>query len=307
METRTPKTLQEAVVYYSDIENCVQLMIRLRWADGVICPRCQSKEVTRIKMHPLWQCRSCRKQFTPKVGTIMEDSPIGLDKWLMAIWMLTNCKNGVSSMEIHRAIGVTQKTAWFMLHRIRYALNNGTIEKMTGIVEADETYIGGKEINKHKCKRIKAGGGTVGKAAVMGLLERGGGVVTKSIPDNTGQTIKPEVRAHVTPGTTLYTDTHGAYNGLGSEYAHEIVNHAVEYVRDNVHTNGIENFCSLLKRTIKGTYVAIDVPHLDSYLAEQAFRYNHRKADDTSRFLYATASTPGKRLTYKDLTGRNTN
>ncbi|MDR3709471.1 MAG: IS1595 family transposase [Capsulimonadaceae bacterium] len=170
-------TLQEAALYYGDLEKCVQRMLRMRWADGVTCPHCESKEVTRINMRPLWQCRSFRKQFTPEAGTIIEDTPIGLDKWLGAIWMLTNCENGASSMGIHRAIGLTQKTPWFVLRRIRYALDNDSMENMTGIVEADETYIGGKEVNKRRNMRVNAGGRCVGKAIVMGVLDRGGGAV----------------------------------------------------------------------------------------------------------------------------------
>ncbi len=190
-----PTTLQEAVQFYGDLENCVQLMVRLRWADGVTCPHCESKEVSRLlkAKRALWQCRTCRKQFTPKVGTIMEDSPLGLDKWMMAIWMLTNCKNGVSSCEIHRAIGVTQKTAWFMLHRIRYAMNNGSMEKMQGIVEADETFIGGREANKHEYKKLKAGRGAVGKAVVAGLLERGGGLRVKTVRDTSKESLAADV------------------------------------------------------------------------------------------------------------------
>lgn len=261
-----------------------------------------------------WQCKNkaCRKQFSIKVGTVMEDSPIGLDKWLCAIWLITNAKNGISSYEIHRAIGVTQKTAWFLLHRIRLAMHNGSLEKMSGTVQADETFIGGLEKNKHESKKLHAGRGAVGKAIVVGLLEQGGHaepskVKAKTVKDTSRKTLHGEVEANVKAGSELHTDAWRGYVGLSPQYVHAIVDHAVEYVNGHVHTNGIENFWSLLKRTIKGTYVAVDVPHLDAYLDEQAFRFNERKDSDAGRFVKVLGGVNGKRLTYKQLTSSQQN
>lgn len=176
-----PTTLQKAVKYFSDNLVCINLVAKMRWADGIAtCPICQSKETSFLSTRNIWKCKNkeCKKQFSVKVGTIFEQSPIGLDKWLLAVWLISNAKNGISSYEIHRAIGVTQKTAWFMLHRIRLAMETGSIEKLSGNVEVDETFIGGKAKNMHKHKReaIIKGRGSVGKTAVMGLLERNGKV-----------------------------------------------------------------------------------------------------------------------------------
>ncbi len=193
-----------------------------RWPDGPVCPRCGlvDKKHYYLKTRRVWKCRSCKKQFSVKVGTIFEDSPIGLDKWLTAIWMLANCKNGVSSYELHRAIGVTQKTAWFMLHRIRAAMHTGTFEKLSGEVEADETFIGGKARNMHKKKREEKiqGRGSSGKVAVMGLLERHGEVRTRVVPDTKSRTLQVEVRENVEPGSAVYTDALRPYKGLDPEY-----------------------------------------------------------------------------------------
>lgn len=305
-----PKTLQEAILYYADPDKCLELLIELRWPDGVVCPYCQSKSVKYMKSVRRWYCSACRsKQFSIKVGTIMEDSALSLDKWLCAIWLITNAKNGISSYEIHRAIGVTQRTAWFLLHRIRFAMHNGSLEKMSGRVEIDETFVGSKEKNKHESKKLNAGRGAVGKAVVMGLLEHGdketdkkaSRVHAKVVTDTSRTTLHREVRATVEAGSELHTDAWRGYNGLAPEYVHQIVDHAIEYVRDNVTTNGLENFWSLLKRTVKGTYVSVDPTHLDAYLAEQIFRFNNRKTNDAGRFVKATGGINGKRLTYKHL------
>ena len=245
-----------------------------------------------------------------RVGTIIEDSALPLDKWLTAIWMIANDKNGVSSYEVHRAIGVTQKTAWFMLQRIRLAMQTGTFEKLAGEIEADETYIGGKVRNMHVDKQRKRGRGTggIGKAIVMGLLERhsknkASVVKVKHIPNARRDTVQQEVRANVEPGSKVYTDALPSYNGLNKDYIHEAINHAECYVRGNVHTNGLENYWSLLKRGIKGTYVSVEPFHLFRYLDEQAFRFNFREENDAWRFLKAVGSIFGKRLTYSQLIG----
>src|SRR5205085_6883156 len=245
----TPKTLQKAIVFFSDPDNCLEYMVARRWPNGAICPTCGRTDVSFLANQRKWQCKSAhtRRQFTIKVGTIFEDSPLGLDKWLTAIWMVTNCKNGVSSYEVHRAIGVTQKTAWFMLHRIRLAMQTGSFEKkMGGTVEADETFIGGLSKNMHKDVRERriTGPGGCGKAIVMGLLERHGddasAVRTQVIPNREGETIQNVVRSHVKPGCDLMTDAHKSYRGLADGYFYQFVDHAAEYVRGNVHTNCIE-------------------------------------------------------------------
>jgi transposase-like protein len=241
---------------------------------------------------------------------MMEDSPIGLDKWLVATWLITNCKNGVSSYEIARDVKVTQKTAWFMLHRIRMAMQDRYFgSKFSGEVEADETFIGGKARNMHKSvheRRISGGGRNIqDKIVVMGVLERGGQVRTKVIPDRQKHTLQPIVREHVETGSALYTDEMGGYKGLDGEYLHQIIDHAVKYVNGRIHTNGIENFWSLLKRGLSGTYVSVEPFHLFRYLDEQSFRYNNRKKlNDAGRFNRVLSQIVGKRLTFAELTGK---
>jgi transposase-like protein len=302
-------TLQDAIVYFSDPTNCREYVVARRWPSGVICPRCGSKSVTFLAKYNRWQCsaRHDGRQFTAKTGTIFEDSPLGLDKWLMAMWQVVNCKNGVSSYEVHRAIGVTQKTAWFMDHRIRHALTMGTINKLSGQIEADETFIGGKSRNMHKDKRAEKITGTGGKdkTAVMGILERGGKVVAKVVPNRKKKALQAEIREHVLAGSALFTDALKSYEGL-NELQHEVVDHAVEYVRGEVHTNGLENFWSLLKRGLNGTYVSVEPFHLFRYLDEQAFRFNHRLGfNDGQRFDLAVRQIVGKRLTWNQLTGKS--
>jgi transposase-like protein len=307
-----PKTLLEAIRHFSDPDTCLNFLVQLRWADGIHCPRCGSGEHSFLSTRRLWKCKGCKKQFSVKVGTIMEDSPIGLDKWLTAIWLIANAKNGISSYEVHRAIGVTQKSAWFLLHRIRSAMQSGTFTKLSGEVEVDETFIGGKARNMHADKRAEKiyGRGATGKAIVIGVLERGGKVRTKVIPDTKKKTVQAEVRANVETGTLVCTDALPSYEGLAPDYVHEAVDHAKEYVRGNVHTNGLENYWSLLKRCIRGTYVSVEPFHLFRYLDEQAFRFNERKrADDTTkpdgeRFIDVAGNITGKRLTYRKLTGK---
>jgi hypothetical protein len=302
-----PQTLMEAIKYFADPDVALNFMAELRWPEGPTCPACESKEYTFISTRRVWKCKACKKQYTVKQGTIMEDSPIGLDKWLAAIWMIANDKNGISSYEIHRGIGITQKSAWFLLHRIRLAMQTGTFNKMGGTVEADETFIGGKARFMHKAKReatIK-GRGASGKAIVMGILERGGDVRTKVVADTSKETLQGEIRFHVEPGAEVYTDQNPSYKGLSPEYSHDSVNHAAEeYVRGRVHTQGIENFWSLVKRALKGTYISVQPFHLFRYLDEQGFRYNNRKFNDFQRFIMACASMSGRRLTYRKLIGK---
>jgi transposase-like protein len=326
METslKAPVTLQEAIVYFSDADRCREYYVAHRWPDGVTCPQCGEKNVAWQPKYNRWQCnnRHDRRQFTAKTGTIMEDSPMPLDKWMMAMWMVFNCKNGVSSWEIHRALGITQKSAWFMMHRIRFSLHKGSIEMMKGECEADETFIGGKARNMHKdvkARRI-TGSGPTDKTAVMGILERGdpgkpkdrvkhSKVQTIVVPNRRKKTLQNEVKARVEVGSKLYSDSLLSYEGLDSEYEHQVVDHAVEYVRGKVHTNGMENFWSLTDRTINGTYVSVEPFHLFRYLDEMEFRYNNRgtrlmPVNDGQRFSMGLSMLAGKRITYAQLTGK---
>lgn len=311
-DNNLPQTLMQAIKYFSDDLTCVRFVALRRWVDGVaVCPKCKGTNNTFMESRKVWQCKNkeCKKQFSVKVGTIFEDSPIGLDKWLTAMWLIVNAKNGISSYEIHRAIGVTQKTAWFMLHRIRLAMDSGSIEKLSGDVECDETFIGGLAKNMHKWKREQKikGRGSVGKTAVMGILERKGKVSAKVIDDLTKKTMHKEVKTKVEKGSNLFTDEWKSYQGLSEDYIHEVVNHGIaEYVRGNVHTNGIENFWTLLKRTLKGTYVSVEPFHLGRYVVEQTFRFNERKLNDKERFLGVLKAVSGKRLTYDELRGYQT-
>lgn len=307
----TPKTLLEVIRYFSDERVAFEYMRDRRWPNGVTCPRCGSDRVHFIDSRMIWRCNGCVKQFSVKVGTIFEDSPIKFSKWLPAMWLIANCKNGISSYELARDLQVTQKTAWFMLHRIRLAMQSGSFDKpLSGEVEADETFIGGKFANMHVSKRAKIrasgtkGRGPVDKMAVMGLLERHGDVRVFVLPSTNVQHIGTQVRAHVMKGSKLYTDNWAAYKTLRHEYDHQWVSHMDEYVRGNVHTNGLENFWSLLKRSIKGTYVSVDPWHLFRYCDEQAFRFNLRKVTDGERFSEVVSKVAGKRLTYNELTGK---
>jgi transposase-like protein len=314
---RAPQTLQEAIIHFADADNCLAYMVAHRWPEGVECPTCGRKDVSYLANQKKWQCKSghAKRQFTCKIGTIFEDSPLGLEKWLPAVWIITTAKNGVSSCEIARSLGVTQKTAWFMLHRIRKAMQSGSMMKLGGNgsngVEVDETFIGGKARNMHIAKRERRITGTGGKdkTAVMGILERGGQVRTAIVPSRRKAVLQAEVRKHVEAGSALYTDALLSYHGLGADYAHQVVDHAVEYVNGRIHTNGLENFWSLLKRGINSTYVSIEPFHLFRYLDEQTFRYNNRATKDNAltdsdRFSAVLSQVAGKRLTYAEVTGK---
>jgi transposase-like protein len=300
----TPKTLIEAVQFFSDKTNAVEYLAARRWPNGVECP-CGSKNVTALKTRQLWQCKECRKQFSVKVGTIFEDSPLPLGKWLTAYWMLTNCRNGISSCEIARSIGVTQKTAWFMSHRIRETMKSGSLLKLSGTVEADETYVGGRDKNRHSAKKQRVTGGA-DKTVVFGAVERGGQVIASVANGHTVQEIQDKLFNAVSIDANLRTDEHAAYRGLDAIFAsHKTVNHSEgEYVTEDAHTNTIENYWSLVKRMLKGTYIHVEPFHLDRYLHEQGYRYNVRKSDEHTRFTGAISQAPGRRLTYKELTGK---
>lgn len=294
----------------SDTLQTRKFVAELRWPNGVTCPRggCGCANVHFIATRGIWRCNGCKKQFSVKVGTIFEDSPIGLDKWLPAIWMVTADKKGVSSPQLARALGVTQKTGWFMLHRIRLAMKAESFNApLSGEVEADETFVGGKERNKHASRRLHRGTGPMGKAAVMGLLQRHGEVRVKHVPNNRRSTVQTEIQRHVAPGSTVYTDALASYNGLEAAYIHEVIDHAEAYVRGQVHTNGLENFWSLFKRTIYGRYHSVEPFHLDRYLDEGTLRFNTRNIDDSERFTMIAGQVAGRRLTYEELIGKTGN
>jgi transposase-like protein len=321
----SPKTLQQAIQYFSDEQVCIDAVAMMRWPDGPRCPDClgdDAKNPYYIKTQKRWKCRNCRRQFSVKVETIFEDSPIPLQKWLPALWMLVSCKNGISSYEIHRALGVSQKSAWFMLHRLRLALkakNLGT--KLGGKegagVEVDETFVGGKVKNMHRERRARFAaqsghtGGATGKAIVLGMLDRDERKIrAQVVPDVKRDTLQDAVLKNVKYGSNLYTDNAVPYDRMNWHYIHEVVNHAEEYVRGQVHTNGLENFWSLLKRNLKGTYVAVEPFHLERYVDEQVFRFNNRATkdnplNDSDRFLLALSQVAGKRLTFAELTGKD--
>lgn len=309
MNQPLPNTLQEAIQYFADPQRCLDFVVALRWPHGPTCPRCASHDYRFIKTRSMWECKGCKKHYSVKVGTIFEDSPIQLDKWLCAIWMIVNAKNGVSSYEIARSLGLTQKTTWFMMHRIRLALQQGSLDrKLMGEVEVDETYIGGKARNMHRDKQEAKlrSEGTFRKAVVVGMLERKGHVRAEVVNRASAKLLQEAIKKHVIPGSQLYTDELNSYVGMKKEYAHKVINHAESYVKGSVHTNSIENFWSLLKRGIKGTYVSIEPFHLFRYLDEQSFRFNTRKDNDQERFLEALASINGRRVQYRELIGQTT-
>jgi transposase-like protein len=315
----SPSTLQEAMIYFAVPVNCNTFLAGLRWADSKPrCPHCGSDHVTYLASVNRYKCygNHPKAQFSLKVGTIFEDSPLGLDKWLPALWLIVNSRNGVSSCEMARSLGISQKSAWFLDHRIRFALHRGSFENMlSGEVEADETFVGGKARNMHKNVRIrrmqgKRGGADAGgKTIVMGILKRGGEVRTKVISDRKKKAVQGEVKQHVEAGSALFSDALQSYSGL-SEFQHQVIDHALSYVQGNVHTNGMENFWSLLKRGLHGTYVSVEPFHLFRYLDEQAYRFNNRKDEngeplsDFERFKLACAQVVGRRLTWDVLTGK---
>jgi len=281
---KEPKTLQEAIRYFSDEQTCIDTIAKLRWPDGKpTCPVCAHKEHYWLGTQNRWKCKNCGRQFSIKRGTIFEDSALPLDKWLAALWMIVNCKNGISSYEIGRALGVTQKSAWFMLHRLRLALQSRSLVKLGGNgieVEVDETFIGGAARNMHRDKHRRriTETGTKDKTAVMGILERSGEVRAMMVPNRRKHHLQAEIRAHVKAKSAIYTDALLSYQGLKhQDFTHQTIDHAECYVDGQVHTNGLENFWSLLKRGLKGTYISVEPFHLFRYLDEQVFRYNNRK------------------------------
>jgi len=311
---KKPRTLQQAILHFGNPDNCLAYMVALRWPRGVECPTCGRKDPVFLANQRKWQCKSvhAKRQFSAKVGTIFEDSPLPLDKWLVAVWMIANCKNGVSSYEVARALGITQKSAWFMLHRIRLAMQNNSLLKIGGRgkeVEVDETFIGGAARNMHKEKhqrRITATG-SKDKTPIIGLIERGGELRVAVIPTRRKHVVQEHIRKNVNRHSAVYTDALLSYQGLKfQDYQHEVIDHARAYVQGRVHTNTLENFWSLLKRGIRGTYVSVEPFHLFRYLDEEAFRYNLRKhpMNDCGRFEHVASHILNKRLSYSELTGK---
>jgi transposase-like protein len=313
-----PKTLRDAIRYFADEQVCIDTVAAMRWPNGPVCPKCGNKEHYYLASQRRWKCKNgeCSKQFSVKVGTIFEDSAIALDKWLIALWMLVNCKNGISSYEVGRALGITQKSAWFVLHRLRLALQNGSMSKKMGgtgkHVEVDETFIGGaaRFMHPERRKRMITERGVKDKTAVMGIMERGGEVRAMMVPNRRKHHLQAEIRAHVKAGSAIYTDALLSYQGLKyQDFAHQVIDHAEKYVDGQVHTNGLENFWSLVKRGLKGTYISAEPFHLFRYLDEQVFRYNNRGSkenpvNDGDRFQLALSQIAGKRLTFAEVTGK---
>jgi len=317
-DIKHPTTLTEAVRYFSDPETSLHFFASIRWPDGVRCPQCGSEKVSYLANQRRWQCHTKhpRRQFSAKVGTIFEDSALPLEQWMVAVWLEVNAKNSISSYELHRALGVTQKTAWFMLHRVRLALQNGSLVKFGGpggpAVEVDETYIGGLARNMHKNRRDKVitSTGGVDKTPVMGLLERHSGgkcsqVRTKVLENRRSRSLHEVIHKNIEPGSQVFTDEHHGYAGLDPAFVHAVINHAQQYVDGIVHTNGLENFWALFKRCIKGTHVSVEPFHLFRYLDSECFRFNNRKVKDGDRFRMALGGATGKRLTYRALIGQD--
>jgi len=325
MDTQ-PMTLQQATVYFADMDNCIAFLVARRWPDGVVtCPRCGSSKVTWMPTRLVWQCkaRHPKAQFSIKVGTIFEDSPIELSKWLMAMWMVANCRNGVSSHEIMRTVGVTQKSAWHMLHRIRLAMKDTNYGSKLGgpdggAVEVDESFVGGKIANMHRHRAMKLRADMPvdrmegyetrvdNKTPVVGMFDRESRQVrAKVVPNVKRETLQKEILKNVKYGSQVFTDSAVAYDTLRRRYIHDTVNHSETYVNGQVHTNSLENFWSLMKRNLSGTYVAVEPFHLDRYLDEQMFRFNNRVGvSDNMRFSKLVSQIVGKRLTYAELTGK---
>jgi ISXO2-like transposase domain/Transposase zinc-ribbon domain len=296
---KLPQSELEAVRYFADEERCIKFVAEQRWPNGVICPTCGRADVSYLKTQRRWQCKSAhsKRQFSVKTGTIFEDSPLGLNKWLPAIWKIVNSKNGVSSYEMASALQITQKSAWFLNHRIREALKVGHFEKLSGTVEGDETYVGGRHHQGHKH-------GFDNKTAIVGLVEKKKGsgraraYVTKTADATNAVGF---MKANVKAGSTIHTDESRIYYNVKRDYKHEVVNHGQrEYARGDVSTNSIEGVWNLFKRSYKGTYTHMAPKYLSRYVDEHIYRYNNRQLGASERFV-GWFSTSGRRLAYSTL------
>lgn len=310
-ETVRLNSLQDAIIYFSDKDRAFEFAKNLRWKDGIVrCPFCNSSNHWFMSSYKKWKCKNCRKQFTIKNNTFMHDSHISIDKWMCAIWIMTTFRGGISSYELGRALKISQSSAWFLSHRIRNLLSELNPELLSGVIEADETFVGGKLKNKHykQRKHIK-GRGAVGKTIVFGVRQRKGKCIAKVIPNTQEQTLCSEIVKIIKKGSNVYTDSFPAYNNLSVDYQHSSVDHSNgEYVCGDVHTNGIENIWSQLKHKVRSTHRGrISKKHLQRYIDELLFRLNNRGIDDWSRFETILRKINSKSLTYNELLDRAIN
>lgn len=295
-------TLPEFLAYFKDEGTCRKRFAAIRFRNGEYCPHCGHTEIYTFKGGRRYRCAKCRKDFTIITGTVFGESKVSLQKWFTAIYLLSTTSKGISSVQLAKHVGVTQKTGWFMDHRIRKALKeNGG--QLFGVCEADETYVGGLAKAMHADKRAKQGTGGVGKAIVMGIVQRGGSVKAGVIEKTDSPTLHGQIHKHVEPGTTIYTDSWRGYRGLHSHFAHEVVDHAVSHARGELHTNSIESFWALFKRGYVGIYHQMSRKHLQRYVDEFVFRFNRRDNLMQDQFSDVVANvTESTRLPYRELT-----
>lgn len=297
--------LVQLMQYFSDENVCLEHLKAMRWKDGIYCPNCGCKKVYSFSDNKRYKCSDCRKQFTAKVGSIFENTKIPLQKWFVAIYLVSSHKKGISSLQLSKDLGITQKNAWFLLHRLRHASTTDAFNApLSNTVEADETYIGGKEKNKHKNKKTEGtqGRSTLTKTPVLAVVERKGFVKAVKSNNVDGRAIGQFITNNVVLGSNLMTDEYRIYQSVKWLYKHNFVKHGEgQYVIDDCHTNTIEGFFSLLKRGIVGIYHSVSAKHLDNYLNEFTFRYNSKEISEHDRFNMMLSATDNKRLTYQNL------